>query len=129
MQQNIKLCFIELTADSDLFSICSRNPPFFLLFYLPLPLKFFRLLEALLVSASVEGSFVFLIINSRLSCLSLYSLTIFLLADNLAPAGYLSAMKEATSEARNEPKRIAELSHSGHEIEEKLEEGGPLTSF
>jgi hypothetical protein len=37
-------------------------------------------------------------------------------------------MKEATSEARKEPKRMAELSHSGHEIEEKLEEGGRLTS-
>jgi multidrug resistance protein len=54
-------------------------------------------------------------------------LTIFLLVDNLAPAGYLSAMKEASSEAPNELKTTAELSHSGHGIEEKLEEGS-LTS-
>jgi hypothetical protein len=37
-------------------------------------------------------------------------------------------MKEVTSEARKEPKRIAELSHSGHEIGEKLEELGRLTT-
>jgi multidrug resistance protein len=37
-------------------------------------------------------------------------------------------MKKATSEARNEPNRTAELSHNGHEIEEKLEEGPSTNS-